>query len=474
MAGESELTRLTATAAVGLLMRREIAPIDLVEAAARRIEAVEPQVNALPIRFLDRARDQARHFSARSSARPGDRGWLAGLPIAVKDYNDVAGERTTYGSPIFAGNVAAESDTTVRTLEAAGAIPLAKSNVPEFAGAHTFNTVFGATRNPWSARRSAGGSSGGSAAALASGMVWLATGNDLGGSLRIPASFCGVVGMRPSVGRVPRPAGNPPFDPLWVEGPMGRCVADVALMLDAESVQAVEDPLSMPRPERPFVQAVREPSTPRRIGFSGDLGLARVDPAVVAACRAGLHRLAGGRTMVEDACPDLAGTIDAFQTLRALMMSTARGDLVKTHRAQIAPEIVWNLEKGLALTVAEILEAERIRARAYQAMLAFFRDFDVLACPTVAVPPFPIEQRYPTEIAGVALTTYIDWMFLTFVITLTSCPAISVPCGFTADGLPVGLQLVGRPHGEHDLLGAAALLEQACGLGKRLPVDPRP
>lgn len=471
MAQKQELTRLTATEAVGLLEAGEVAPLDLVDASAARIEEADGRINALPLRFFERAREMARRFPGAGSPGANKRGWLAGLPIAVKDYNDVAGQVTTYGSPLFTDNVAAASDTTVLVLEASGAIPVAKSNVPEFAGANTFNPVYGATRNPWNLERSAGGSSGGAAAALASGMVWLATGNDLGGSLRIPASFCGVVGLRPSVGRVPRPASNPPFDPLWVEGPLGRTVSDVALMLDAEAAQVAGDPWSMPPPERPFVSAVKSPAAPRLVAFSSNLGLSKVDPEVADICRAGMNAFRQAGAGVDDACPDLSGGIEAFQTLRALMFSSVRGELLEKHRERIAPHIVWNLEKGINLTVDEVLRAERTRARIYADMVSFFRRFDILACPTVAVPPFPVAQAYPTEIAGEKLQTYIDWMFLTFVITLTGCPAISVPCGFTASGLPVGLQLVGRPHGDHELLAAARIFEQARGdLSPPLPV----
>ncbi len=463
MPSRNELVQLTATETVGLLRRREVSPLDVVEAAVSRIEAIDGQINALPIRFFDQARDLARRYPTATDERASHPGWLAGLPIAVKDYNDVAGQLTTYGSPIFAKNVAACSDTTVLALEASGAIPIAKSNVPEFAGANTFNTLLGPTRNPWNTERTAGGSSGGAAAALATGMVWLASGNDLGGSLRIPASYCGVVGLRPSVGRVPRPAANPPFDPLWVEGPMGRTVADVALMLDAEAGQTARDPWSKPRPPRPFVATVSAPQPPRRVGFSSNLGLSNVDPELVEICRSGVRKLEDAKADVVEACPDFSGGIEAFQTLRALMFASVRGELVATHRRQIAPEIVWNLEKGLTLTVDEVLRAERCRARIYHDVVGFFERFDVLACPTVAVAPFPVEQRYPTEIGGQKLVTYIDWMFLTFVITLTGCPAISVPCCFTKAGLTVGLQLNGRPHADFELLAAAAAFEQARG-----------
>lgn len=467
-----DLARLTACEAVALLKARKVSPLELVDAAAARIEAVDGAVNALPTRFFDRAREAAKRFPVDRREDADRPGWLAGLPIAVKDYNDVAGQPTTYGSPIFARNVPAVSDLTVRRLEANGAIPIAKSNVPEFAGSNTFNRVFGATRNPWNLKLTAGGSSGGSAAALAAGMVWLATGNDLGGSLRIPASYCGVVGLRPSVGRAPRPAANPPFDPLWVEGPMGRTVADVALMLDAEAGASPEDPLSLPAPAAPFIEAARAPRAPRRIAYTPDLGLSKVDPEVAAICRAATQRFAELKSEVTEGGPDFSGALETFHTLRAVLFGTTRGELLATHRDEIAPEIVWNIEKGFAVTADELLRAERRRAQIFRNVADFFQTHDLLACPTVAVPPYPVEQRFPTEIGGEKLETYIDWMFLTFVLTLTGCPAISIPCGFTKDGRPVGLQLMAAPRADFDLLAMAAAVEALFGLAGRLPADP--
>lgn len=471
--GCSDLIALTATEAVGLLRTRQVSPLEMVDAAIARIEAVDGEVNALPVRMFDDARAAARGFRHDSEAAT-EPGWLGGLPIAIKEFNDVKGLPTTFGSPIFAEAVAHESDLVVRNLEASGGIVLAKSNVPEFAGSNTFNPVYGTTRNPWDLRMTAGGSSGGAAAALAAGEIWLANGSDLGGSLRIPASYCGITGLRPSVGRVPRPASLPAFDALWVEGPMARNVADVALMLDAQTRSSHHDPLALPRPATPFVEAVRRPVAPKRVGFSPDLGLARaVDPEVVAICRSATRKLSGSGTQVEEACPDLTGSIDAFQVLRALLFAVVRGELLDLHRDRIAPEIVWNLQKGIDLTAAEIITAERLRSRIFVAVAAFFEEFDLLACPTVALPPFPVEQRYPTEIGGEKLTTYIDWMFLTFCLTVTGCPVISLPCGLTEGGLPVGLQLMGRPHGDFDLLSAASILEQSCGLALQVPLDPR-
>ena len=463
----NELCSLSARDAVRRLRRRDVSPLELVEAAAARIEQVEPRVNALPIRFLDVARDEARRFPREVREHPG---WLAGLPIAVKDYNDVAGQLTTNGSPIYADHRAQSDDRTVATLRGNGAIPLAKSNVPEFAGSHTFNPVWGVTRNPWHLGRTAGGSSGGAAAALAAREVWLANGSCLGGSLRIPASFCGIVGLRPSPGVVPRGDGLPAFDSLWVDGPMARDVPDLALMLDAMAALTRHDPLSRPGPAGGFQAALAAARPPRRIGFSADLGLRRIDPEVAAICAGAAQRLAAMGCAVEAAAPDFSGAIDSFQALRGLLFADVRGALLPAERHRLNPDIAWNIEKGQRLGAAEIIVAMQARHALFHRVAGFFDDHDLLACPTVAVPPFAVEQRFPTEIAGEALTSYIDWMFLTFVITLTGCPAISLPCGLTKDGLPVGLQLVGPPHGDADLLGAAALAEQA--LGFDLPVLP--
>lgn len=466
--GADELCALTATRAVDLLRRGEIAPLELVDAAITRIEAVDPVVNALPLRRFEAARAEARRMRAIEDGP----GWLAGLPIAVKDYNDLAGLPTTCGSPILAQHVAERSDLTVARLQARGAIALAKSNVPEFAGANTFNTVFGATRNPWDPQLTVGGSSGGSAAALAAGMVWLATGNDLGGSLRIPASYCGVVGLRPSVGRVPRPDSVVPFDALWVEGPMGRCVADVALMLDAQAHFDPRDPLSVPRPATPFVEAVRTPRVPARVGFTADLGIGRVDAEVAQLCEAAVRRLGNAGSDLTGEYPDFTGGFEAFQVLRANLVAAVRGPLLAQHREAICPEIIWNIEKGLQQGGADVARAERLRGELFLRVARYFEDHDVLACPTVAVAPYPVAQRFPTHINGEPLHSYIDWMYLTFVLTLTGCPAISVPVGLTKDGRPVGLQLLGRPRGDFELLSAAEALESLMDVHTLVPRRP--
>ena len=465
-----ELVKLTACEAVARLKAGELSPLELIDAALARIEEVEPLVNALPTLCPERARERAKAIMAAPSdeAPPG---YLHGLPIAIKDLNDVAGVRTTYGSPIFADHVPERSDLTVETLERHGAVVLAKSATPEFgAGANTFNEVFGVTRNPWDLARTCGGSSGGAAVALATGEIWLAQGSDHGGSLRIPASYCSVVGLRPSSGRVARGPMPVPFSPMSVQGPMARNVADLALLLDALSGAHPGDPLSLPAPETPFLNAAEAPREPQRVAFSADLGFAGVDPEVAALCQSAAHHL--GAEVVE-ACPDLGDAESTFQVLRGAYFAATQAPMLDAHRVALKPEVVWNIEMGLALTGAEIGLAERERAALYQRVVAFFAEYDLLLCPAVLAPPFPVEQRYLSEAAGVKFETYVSWLALSFAITLTHCPALSLPCGFTAAGLPVGLQIVGPPRGEAEVIGAAARYEAAHPFATLVPMEPK-
>ncbi len=465
-----ELWRLSATDAVQALRKGDLRPTELIDVTIDRIEAVDREINALPIRCFDRAYDQAKSIEKIGPGR--DPKNLAGLPVAVKDYNDVGGVRTTYGSPIYAGHVPETSDTTVARLEANGAIPVAKSNVPEWAGGHTFNPVHGITRNPWNTGRSAGGSSGGSAAAVASGQVWLATGNDLGGSLRTPAGFNGVVGLRPGPGVVPRGARLQAFDTLWVEGPMARNVPDVALMLDAGAGHDPGDPLSF-EPVGGFVAALNGSDPPARVAFSPDLGIVPMAREISEVAAKAVGQLTDAGVDVTEEAPDFSGALDAFQTLRAVLLGTMMGELLETHRDQIAEDIVGNIERGFRVTPNMLFEAERVRWQLYHRMTTFFQTHDLLICPSASIPAFPVEQRYVTEIDGKPCETYIDWFAITFALTMTSCPVVSIPCGFTTDGLPVGLQIVGKPRGEKAMLCAAKWIEDLFGIAEELPIDPR-
>jgi len=467
----TELTRLSARDAVALLRRGEVSPVELVDAAAERIAEVDPAVNAVPTRCVEMAREAAA--AVRVPDDP-EAGWLAGLPILIKDLTDVAGVRTTYGSPIFADYVPERDDVMVARLKRNGAIVMGKTNTPEFgAGANTFNEVFGKTRNPWNTDMTCGGSSGGAAVALATGMTWLATGSDLGGSLRTPASFCSVVGMRPTPGRVPMGPTSDPFQTLSMNGPMGRNVADLALLLDAQVGIEPGFPLSLPVPETSFETAALSPALPGSIGFSPNLGIGPVDAEVAEICRAAVGRLAGTETTVEESCPDFSGALDIFQTLRATLFVTGRASLLENHRDALKPEMIWNIEKGMKLTAAEIGRAQVERGHLTRRVADWFETHDILACPVAIVPPFDVDIRYVERVGDHAFDNYVDWLYIVAAITLTGCPAISVPCGFTASGLPVGLQLVARARDEAKLLSVAAAAEEIFGIAGQVPMDPR-
>ncbi len=471
VASTDDFIKMTATEAVARLRSKEVSPLDLVEASIRRIETIDTEVNALPIHCFDQARDQAKSIDiARHAENPKS---LCGLPIAVKDYNDLGGAVTTYGSPIFAKNVAQKSDATVRKLEGNGAIAVAKSNVPEWAGGHTFNPVNGLTRNPWDMRKSAGGSSGGSGAALASGLVWLATGNDLGGSLRTPAAFNGVVGLRPSPGRVPRGTRLPSMDILWVEGPMARNVDDLALMLDAGVGHQIDDPLSFEHSGPCFVDILKGSDIPKRVAFSPNLSIVSMEKEIAEVCGGATKVFADIGAEVTDEIPDFTGVLEAFQTLRAVLFATMMEPILHQHRNKIAPEIIGNIERGLNIKPSQIFEAERVRIELFKKILLFFETHDFLICPAASIAPFPVDQRYVTQIDGKPCETYIDWFSITFALTMTACPTISVPCGFTTEGLPVGVQIMGKPRGEAALLLVAKRFEQAIGISAQLPILPK-
>lgn len=463
------LIRLTACEAVAALRRRELRPLDLVEAAAGRIAAVDGAVNALPTLAIDRARDHARRIENKAPDLP-----LGGLPVAIKDLAEVKGVRTTFGSPIYADHVPARTDILVETLEKRGGIVLAKSNTPEFgAGAQTFNPVFGPTLNPWNTAMTCGGSSGGSAVALATGMVWLAHGSDLGGSLRIPASFCSVVGLRPSPGRVARGPRPLPLDDLFVEGPMARTVEDVALMLDAMVGEDPIDPVSRPAPSAPFLEAARRRELPRRAAFSMDLGQWPVHPDVRAAVEATVRRLEAMGVPVDEAAPDFSDATEVFHVLRSVQFAALYAPLLETARDKLKPDVIWNIEAGLKLTGEEIARAVRARGALFHRVRRFFNRYDLLLTPSVIVPPFPVGQRYVERVGDHVFSNYIEWLGVTYAITLSTCPALSLPCGFTTNGLPVGLQMVAPPRGEAPLLSAAAALEAELGLARQVPIDPR-
>ena len=467
----SELIRETACAIVDKLRSGEVTPLDLLDALEKRIAEVNGRVNALPILCFDRARKNARELMRKPAA---ERGLLAGLPVPIKDLTDVAGVLSTQGSPIFRDNIPVHSDILVEHIEDNGAVIYAKSNTPEFgAGANTFNEVFGATLNPWDISRSAAGSSGGAAVALATGMAWLAHGSDMGGSLRNPASFCGIVGMRPSIGRVAHTPAAAIDRTLGVQGPMARNVEDLALLLDAMSGECPADPLSLASPSTSFLSAARSGKKPKRIAYSPDLGITPVDPEVVRVTRKAAERFAEAGAIVEEAHPDLHEAHECFHVLRAFDFAITKASLLRTKRDLLKPEVIWNIEEGLKLSVAQLERAEAQRIAMTARVVEFFGTYDLLLTPATIVPPFPVENRFVSECAGKTFNNYVEWLAIAYAITLICCPALSLPCGLTATGLPIGLQMVAAPHGEAQLLAGARVLEDILGLRGTTPIDPR-
>lgn len=471
MASDQELIKATACAVVDKLKSGEVSPLDLLDVLEKRIAEVDGAINALPTPCFDRARANARELMKRPA---GERGLLAGLPVPIKDLTNVAGVLTTQGSPIYKDTVPTKSDIMVEHLEASGAVIYAKSNTPEFgAGANTFNEVFGPTLNPWDTSRSAAGSSGGAAAALASGTAWLAHGSDMGGSLRNPASFCGIVGMRPSIGRVAHTPVAKIDRNLGVQGPMARNVEDIALMLDAMSGEHPADPLSLPVLPTSFLSAARSGKKPKRVAYSPDLGITPVDPEVAEITRKAAMRFAEAGVIVEEAHPDLREAHECFHVLRAFDFAISKANLLREKRDLLKPEVIWNIEEGLKLSVDDLVRAEAQRVAMTNRALEFFKTYDLLLTPATIVAPFPIENRYVAECAGKTFDNYVEWLGIVYAITLICSPALSLPCGFTKAGLPVGLQIVAAPRGEAQLLAGAKAIEDILGVRGTTPINPR-
>lgn len=454
----TNLADLPAAALLRGFSAREISVKEYVDACLERVDRLNPELNAI-VTLNPNAREEAEELDRRLQ-RGDNPGALCGLTVGIKDVTPVAGMRTTYGSPIYADHVAAEDAVIVRRLRDAGAIILGKTNCPEFAaGANTFNDVFGRTRNPWNRAKSAGGSTGGGAAALATGMIALAEGTDLGGSLRIPAAFCGIVGLRPSIGLVPTHPTDWVWDTIQVNGPMARTAEDVALMLQAIAGPSDYTPFAQPMAGRNFVEAVRNPSKNPRVAYCADIAGIGIDPDVERVCREAAFSLAGDGALVEEIEMDLSAGRPAFLSLRGLWFVTqmfTRLDM----RERFGTNVGNNVRSGLEVTTKEIAAAETYRGRLWHQFREFFGKYDQLLTPCVAVPPFPVEQNYPATIAGRPMKTYIDWIAPTFVLSLTGLPSASVPAGLDASGMPVGLQIAGKQFGEEGVLSLAARVQR--------------
>jgi amidase len=470
----NELCFTSARRLARMIRTRRVSAAEAVRAFIAQVERVNPQVNAIvtftPEAALAAARALDRRLARRRGADP--LGPLAGLPIAYKDLVATQGIRTTLGSRVYASQVPETDALLVARLKAAGAITLGKTNTPEFgAGSQTFNAVFGATLNPYDPTKTCGGSSGGAAVAVACGMLPFADGSDLAASLRNPGNYCNVVGFRPTPGRVPSyPAANA-WDSQPVLGPIARTVADAAFLFSAMAGPDRRAPLSIaedgPRFRRPLGRDFRRV----RIAWTRDFGGLPVDPRVTRVLAAQRRVLESLGCTVEDACPDFSGATEAFETLRAISFAQRYAPLLATHRALLKDSVIWNIEQGLRLDGAKVARAESLRTGLYQRMRAFLEKYQFLVGPVNQLPPFPVDTEYPTEIAGVKLANYLDWMKSCYYVTVTSHPAISVPAGFTADSppLPVGLQIVGRYRDDFGVLQLAHAFEEENPVWRRRP-----
>lgn len=449
----------------GKLSARELMTIYL-----RQIARLNPKLNAI-VAGLDDARCLALADAAdQQQARREPLGALHGLPIAIKDTEPVIGFPFTRGSPIFRNDMPTIESVVVERLRRAGALIIGKTNMPEFGmGSHTYNKVYGTTVNPYDLSKSAGGSSGGAGAALAAGMLPIANGTDLGGSLRNPGNFNNIVGFRPSVGLVPNAPIAMPFGNLAVKGPMARTVGDVAFLLAVMAGPDERDPACYPSDPAVFLGSLERDLRGARVAWCPDLGGLPVDPevrAVLEKQRATFERL--GCT-VEDAHLDLGGADEAFLTLRAWRSWSNYGSLLGSHRAEMKPEAVNEIEAGAKLTAADLTEAMTTQAQVMERMRVFQQKYEFMLCAVNQLPPFDAKLEWPKEIAGIKMDHYISWMKTAYWVSTTACPAISVPAGFTLEGLPVGIQMVGRYRADFELLQFAHAFEQATNVWKRRP-----
>jgi amidase len=461
----SELCFTPASKLARLVHRRDLSVSELMKAFIAQIERVNPKVNAI-VTFLPEQALRAASAMDRKRAKPP----LAGLPIAHKDLVPTRGIRTTFGSLVYENHVPQENHLIVDRLAAAGAILIGKTNTPEFgSGSQTFNRVFGATRNPYDLSKTCGGSSGGAAAAVASGMLPFADGSDLGASLRNPGNYCNVVGFRPSPGRVPSWPAADAWETLAVMGPIARTVEDCAFLLSAMAGPDPRAPVSIAEPGSLFAKPLKRDFRKVRVAWSRDLGGLPLDPRVTAVLESQKNVFQDLGCILEPAEPDFSGATEAFETQRAVNYLARFGHLLEKHRDKLKDDVIWNIEQGKRLTPEKIARALSLRTELFHRMRKFLEEYEFLLCPVNQLPPFPVEEEWPREVAGEKMGNYLDWMKSCYYVTITSHPAISVPAGFTPEGLPVGLQIVGRYRDDFSVLQLAHAFEAHTRLWKRRP-----
>jgi amidase len=466
----AELAFASALELSGRLRSRELSTRELMQATLARIARVNPRLNAIVAKLDDEQCLALADAADGRLARGEPVGPLHGLPIAVKDLQPAVGLPFTRGSPLFARLFPAEDSVLVERLRSAGALVIGKTNVPEFGlGSHTYNSVYGTTRNPYDLTKSAGGSSGGAGAALASGMLAIADGSDYGGSLRNPANFNNVVALRPSVGLVPTAPSALPLVSFAVNGPMARSVADVAFLLSAMAGPDPRDPGCYPSEPALFAAPLARDFRGVRVAWSLDLGALPLDRRVRAALEAQRATFEGLGCVVEDACPDLAGAEECFRTIRAWVVAANLGPTLARHPAQLGPAAIDEIEAGQRLSGADVARAMMQHTQLLERMHQFQERYEFLMCAVNQVPPFDAELDWPKSIEGVAMESYLDWMRSAYWVTATFCPALSVPAGFTPEGLPVGIQIVGKRWQDFGVLQLGHAFERATRFGDRRP-----
>jgi amidase len=453
-----------------LIRTKKMSAREALAAHLKQIERVNPKVNAIVTLVPEMAAEAAAKADERQ-ARKEKLGPLHGLPVAHKDLIETRGIRTTFGSPLYKDNIPTEDDLIVERLRRAGAVTVGKTNTPEFgAGSQTFNTVFGATLNPYDLTKTCGGSSGGAAVALACGLVPVADGSDTGGSLRNPAAFCNVVGFRPSIGRVPNPKASFGWFTLSTSGCLGRSVADLALVLSTIAGPDSRAPLSINEPGERFARPLDRSFQGVRVAWFKNLGGVPFDPHVRTVVDGHRKTFESLGCIVEEAEPDFAPAEIAFRTLRAWNTANSYGERLRQHPDAFKDTLKDEIEQGLRLTGADVARAEMAQVQLWRRFQAFLEKYEYFVLPTTQLPPFDVKTAYPTKIADVTFDNYIDWMKSCWYISATGNPAASVPGGFTPEGLPVGLQIVGRNKEDFSVLEMAHAFEQATGFGKRRPV----
>jgi len=464
---------LSARELTAQIRAKKLSAREVVAAHLAQIERVNPKVNAVVTLVAEQALDNARkadEAQARRSRHSDQLGPLHGLPVAHKDLLETAGIRTTYGSRIYKDNVPDRDAIIVARAKAAGAIAIGKTNTPEFgAGAQTFNEIFGATKNPYDLSKTCGGSSGGAAVGLACGMFPLADGSDHASSLRNPAAFCNVVGLRPAPGRVPTAPASNPWSTMSVDGPMARNVADLALYLSALAGPDTRSPISISESGAKFAGDLGRDFKGARVAWFKNLGGVPFDRRILSVVNAQRKVFEDLGCVIEEAEPDFTGATESYNTLRALGYVGAHAAHVRDHPDLVKDTIRWQVEQGMKLTASDIAQATALHAQLYERMRAFLERYEYFILPTTQVPPFDIAQTHITDIDGVKMASYIEWMKSCYYITIVETPAISVPCGFTPEGLPVGLQIVGRHRDEWSILQLAHAFEQAANAGTRRP-----